>query len=496
MRQHVSRRRRQAAIAALALLTACATNPATGRRQVMLVSEAQEIEMGRQADKEVGGSLGLYPDEGVQAYVAQLGKALVAGSERPNLPWTFRVVDDPTVNAFALPGGFIYVTRGLMTHMRSEAELASVIGHEIGHVTARHSAAQISKSQLASLGLVAGMIVRPELQRFGDLAQAGMQLMFLKFGRNDERQADDLGLRYIGKEGYDPREMVEVFSVLDKVSQASGDGGRLPAWLSTHPAPEDRAQRIGAAIAANNLQGTRVDQREYLRRIDGMVFGENPREGFFEGAAFFHPDLRWKMVFPTGWKTRNEKQLVGAVSPNEDAIVVLTLAPGADAERAAQEFLGQQGLRAGRAERTRINGLPAVTAVFEAQSEQAIIAGRVAFVEHDGKVYRLLGYTPSARWNAYSRAFDNTVGSFDELTERRYLDVQPRRLKVVDVTAPTSLEAFAERNRATVSRDVLALINGVAPTGMLPGGQPAKAVIGGRLPAELGVQGGRGNERR
>jgi predicted Zn-dependent protease len=217
-----------------------------------------------------------------------------------------------------------------------------------------------------------------------------------------------------------------------------------------------------------------------------MVFGENPREGFFEGAAFFHPDLRWKLVFPAGWKTRNEKQLVGAVSPNEDAIVVLTLAPGASAEQAAQQFLSQQGLRPGRAERARINGLPAVTSVFEAVSGETLIAGRVAFVEYDGKVYRLLGYTPSARWNAYSRAFDGTVGSFETLTDRRYLDVQPRKLEVVDLTASTSVDAFAERTRATVSRDVLALINGVAPTGMLPAGQPAKSVVGGRLPAERG----------
>src|SRR6266550_4084593 len=186
----------------LALLAACATNPATGRRQVMLVSEAQEIEMGREADREVGSSIGLYPADGVQAYVAGLGRALAAGSERPSLPWSFHVVDDASVNAFALPGGFVYVTRGLMTHLDSEAELASVMGHEIGHVTARHAASQITKSQLATLGLVAGMIVRPELARFGELAQAGMSLLFLKFDRNAERQADDLGLRYMTRQAY------------------------------------------------------------------------------------------------------------------------------------------------------------------------------------------------------------------------------------------------------------------------------------------------------
>jgi len=235
------------------------------------------------------------------------------------------------------------------------------------------------------------MIVRPELARFGDVAQAGMGLLFLKFGRNDERQADDLGLRYMTRQGYDPREMVEVFSVLDRVGQASGQG-RLPAWLSTHPAPEDRAQRIQAAIPAQGLAATRVEERGYLRRVDGMVFGDNPREGFFEGATFFHPDLRFRLEFPRGWRTQNQKQAVGAMSPQEDAVVVLTLVPRTRAEQAAEEFLRQQGLRPAGSERARIHGLPAVSAVFEAATGDVLIAGQAAFVEYDDKVYRLLGY--------------------------------------------------------------------------------------------------------
>lgn len=159
------------AVAATATLVACALNPATGKRQLMLVSEAQEIAMGQAADQEVAGAYGLYPDPKVQAYVDDLGQRLAATSERPDLPWSFKVVDDAAVNAFALPGGFIYVTRGIMTHLNTEAELVAVLGHEIGHVTARHSASQMSKQQLAMGGLVLGMVVKPELQRFGELVQ-------------------------------------------------------------------------------------------------------------------------------------------------------------------------------------------------------------------------------------------------------------------------------------------------------------------------------------
>jgi predicted Zn-dependent protease len=163
-----------AVAAAVAAVIACATNPATGKKQLMLVSEAQEIAMGKEADQEAVAAYGLYPDPKVQAYVNELGQRLAAKSERPNLPWSFKVVDDPAVNAFALPGGYIYVTRGIMAHLRSEAELAGVVGHEIGHVTGRHSASQMSKQTLAMGGLVLGMAVKPELQQFAGLAQQGL----------------------------------------------------------------------------------------------------------------------------------------------------------------------------------------------------------------------------------------------------------------------------------------------------------------------------------
>jgi predicted Zn-dependent protease len=267
------------------------------------------------------------------------------------------------------------------------------------------------------------------------------------------------------------------------VGEASGEG-RLPSWLSTHPAPEDRAQRIQAAIQTQHLAGTRVEQERYLREIDGMVFGENPREGFFEGAAFFHPDLRFQLQFPRGWKTQNQKQAVGAISPQEDAIVVMTLAPGTSAEQAADAFLRQEGLRPAGAQRTRVNGLPAVTALFEAVSGQTLIAGRVVFLEYDGKVYRLLGYTPRERWSTYDRLFSESLGTFAPLTDRRYLDVQPARVKVVNVPEPMTVEELARRHGASVSTDVLALINHVAPGARLSGGRLAKVVIGGRLPGE------------
>ncbi len=234
---------------AIAGAGACALNPATGKQQISLIGEQQEIELGRNEDQRIVESLGLYGGSTMQSYIQELGKKLAATSERPDLPWTFRVVDDPSVNAFALPGGFIYVTRGIMAHLNSEAELAAVLGHEIGHVTARHSVNQMSKSQLASLGLGLGSAISPDFAAFGGLAESGLGLLFLKYSRDDERQADDLGLRYVLRTHYDPRPMADVFGMLDSVSQAS-EGGRTPAWLATHPAPANRKQAIEEKIAA------------------------------------------------------------------------------------------------------------------------------------------------------------------------------------------------------------------------------------------------------
>lgn len=474
-------RSRLTAAAAVAVLIACATNPATGKKQLMLVSEAQEIAMGKEADQEVVAAYGLYSDPKVQAYVDELGKRLAAKSERPSLPWAFKVVDDPAVNAFALPGGYIYVTRGILTYLRSEAELVAVLGHEIGHVTARHAASQMSKQQLAMGGLIAGMAVKPELQRFGGLAQQGLGLLFLKFGRDDENQADELGLRYMTREGYDPREMLAVFGVLDRVTRAEG-GGRMPDWLSTHPSPENRLRRIQGQITATAAAGTVVNRAAYLRQLDGMVFGENPREGFFQDNAFYHPDLRFQLSFPRGFRTQNQKQAVVGASEAQDAIIALTLAAGTSPEEVARQFLSQEGIQAGRSGRDTIGGLPAHTVFFEAATEEGVLRGEVSFVSYDGKIYRLLCYTRAARFSAYQNTFDTAIHSFSRLTEPRYLGVQPKRLELVSPDRQMALPEFGRVYPSTVELETIGLINGIATNQMLPRGELAKRVVGGRLP--------------
>src|SRR5467141_5286048 len=325
-----------------AVSAGCARNPATGKHELMLVSESQEIQMGQQADSQVIASIGLYPDPALQSYVQSLGTKLATTSERPNLPWTFRVVDDPAVNAFAIPGGHVYVTRGILAHMTSEAELATVMGHEIGHVTARHTAHAISREEVANLGLAIGSIASSQVAKYAGVASQALSVLFLKFSRDNENQADQLGVRYSSRANYDSRQMVDVMKVLDKIS--SQGGGRLPEWLATHPNPGNRIEHINAVIAQTkaDFTGAVVNRDAFERRLDGMIFGLNPREGFFRGSAFYHPDLRFRITFPNGWQTLNGKSAVAAQSPQQDAIIELTLAQGANADQAARSFLSAQ----------------------------------------------------------------------------------------------------------------------------------------------------------
>ena len=461
------------------LAGSCATNPVTGKKELALISESQEIALGRESDKEAVAAYGLYPDDRLQQYMQDLGSRIAAKTERPALPWTFRVVDDASVNAFALPGGFIYVTRGILTHMNSEAELATILGHEIGHVTARHSVNQMSKQQLAQIGLVAGMVISPEVAQFGGLAQTGLGVLFLKFSRSDESQADQLGLKYMTTAGYDPHGIVNVFRMLEGVSQVEGGGGRLPQWLSSHPSPENREAWAAKAVASLPADSSRmaVNREGYLRRIDGMVFGDNPREGFFQGSVFRHPDMAFRMTFPSGWKGSNQKQAVGAVSPNEDALVVLQLAGAPNAQQAARQFFSQEGVVAGSAWRQQIGGYRAVSYVFQAQTEQTVVQGLAAWIEYGDRVFQVLGYTPQQRWGSYEQAFTQAIGSFARETDRSVLDVQPDRVRLVQIDRATTFDAVLSRYPSTVPPPVLRLINAVPANGALPAGDLFKRVV-------------------
>ncbi|HET6681354.1 MAG TPA: M48 family metalloprotease [Gemmatimonadaceae bacterium] len=468
-------------LTAILALAGCARNPATGERELSLVSESQEIAMGQEGKQAVRGSMGLVDNAALQSYVSQLGLAMAKDTERPGLPWSYAVVDDPVVNAFALPGGPVYITRGILAYFNSEAELMGVLGHETAHITARHSAHQLSQQQLAQIAVIGTAIVKPELAQFANLASQGLGLLFLKYGRDDEREADAIGFRYMVAEGYDPREMAETFRTLDRVSGTSSEG-RPPEWLSTHPDPGNRVEDALARVRALNrdLSGTIVRRDEYLRHLDGLVYGVNPRDGYFDGATFYHPDLRFQLQFPSGWKVQNQTAAVVGLSAQQDAIVQLSLAPEGTPSQLLQQFIGQQGIQSGQASTASINGFTAASAAFVANTEQGQIGGVMAFLADGGTTYQLLGYTSAQQRSEYDPMFRQWINSYRRLTDSRALGVQPAKLSLVKVPSSMSLGEFNRRYPSTIPLSELAMINGVAESATLTAGTTVKRVQGGR----------------
>jgi predicted Zn-dependent protease len=464
--------------AVLAMSAGCATNPVTGERQLDLIGESGEIEMGRQAAQDAERAIGLVEDQALQDYVHRIGTAMAAQSERPGLPWTFRVVDDPTPNAFALPGGFIFVTRGLLSLMSSEAELASVLGHEIGHVTARHSVTLISRAQVAQLGLGIGSILVPQIAQAAQLAGAGLQLLFLSYGRDAERQADDLGFRYALQQNYDVRQMVNVFAQLQRAGDAAGHSP-LPSWLASHPNPGERIERIQAAIAqlSRDLGSTTTGVNPYMTRINNLVYGDNPRAGFFEGTLFLHPDLRFRLQFPANWRTQNLAQSVTAISAQQDAIMQLTLAAGNETT-AANQFFGQQGINGSQVQRTTINGLPAVSGYFQAQTQDGVVGGIAAFIAHENRTYQILAYTPAQLLQRYDALLRSSIGSFSRLTDPAALNVQPNRINITRPPSAMTLTEFNARYPSVIEIGELALINYLeGPNARIPANTPVKRIV-------------------
>ncbi len=460
------------------LATGCSVNPATGKQQIMLVSEQQEIELGQQSQAQIERQFGRLEDEGLQRYVSDIGLRLAAQSERPNLPWSFTVLDDSLVNAFALPGGFIYVTRGILTHMNSEAELVGVLGHEIGHVTARHSANQMSKAMLGQVALGVGMVAAGDYGRtVGDLGSMGLGMLFLKYGRDDERQSDSLGLRYALRTGYDGAEIPEVYEMLGRVSAAAGQSP-VPNWMSTHPAPENRTQRLQQEIVglSGELDGF-VGREEFLQQIDGLAFGADPREGFFRDGVFYQPELAFEIVFPSDWPTQNSREAVFGMSPQQDSVVALSLEPVSSAAQAADSFFRESGAEPGPSWRSEINGLPTVSRGFTAYRQtQPDLRGLVAFIEYGGRVYRLLGYTSIDRFESVRDHFLETAASFRPVSDPAILDTRPQTIALIRTERDGALADQPQLRDRDI--DQLELINNLDSGEVVPAGTLIKVLEG------------------
>ena len=469
----------------------CATNPVTGKKQLSFTSEQKEIQMGQQYDPQVVAEMGVYDDPDLQAFLTKSGNAMAAKSHRPNLPWTFRLVDTEVVNAFAVPGGFVYFTRGIMAHFNNEAQFAGVLGHEIGHVTARHTVQQQTKQTLGQVAMIGGMIAVPELAQNGQSLMQGMQLLFLKFGRDAEEQSDKLGVEYSTQIGYDASEMAGFFSTLDRLS--GGSENRTPSFLSTHPDPLNREARVGELAqkyqAKDGRTNYEVGRDSYLRRIDGMLYGEDPKAGYVENGAFYHPDLRFTFNIPRQWRLINTPSQVQMVSPDQKSVMQMQLAQGDDPRAAARQFIQQNNIRVSNESGNTINGLQAYTVIGAAQQQaqqgqrQAPpIALEASFIAYGGNVYMIVGMAAQNDFRNYQRDIEYTIGSFAELTDKRKIDRKPERLKIVASKGNQTLQQALLASGIPQGRlEEFAILNGMELAQPLSNGTLFKSVSGGSV---------------
>ncbi len=460
-------------VAVLAGATACSVNPATGRVQAFLISEKEEVELGRESDQEITSSMRPYTEApALVAKVEEVGGKIAEASERPQLPWTFRVLDDPTVNAFALPGGYVYITRGLLTHLNSEAELAGVLGHEAGHVTARHGAVKLRKTNVARRSVGVFRVVDPGLRHIGGFAAGVAGLALLKYSRDDEYQADDLALRYVGATGYDKAGVPEVFGVLSDVADSES---RVPSWLSTHPEPELRRDRVAQKLGKSGLPGP---DPQWMALLDGVVFGRDARDGFMLRNRYIQPRAGFRVDMPEAWTVEVDTSGLVGLAADENALFVLGPSEDPTPAEALDAFFAETELARGELWEGQIGGVPAVSSAFSISASDGSLTGLVAFVQTGAQVVAMIAAAPAEVWGSHADAIATTVASFRPLKDPNLRNVQPTRITLLTLPAETTLAALNEAQPSSIPVVELARINHVAPDEPLPAGRLIKRVEG------------------
>jgi predicted Zn-dependent protease len=428
------------------LLGGCARDYVSGRPTLTMISEEEEVALGMEYDKQIVAQYGLYEDPDLAAFVNELGQEMAAISQRSHLEYHFRVLDDGVVNAFALPGGYIYMPRGILAFFNSEDQLAGVLGHETGHVVARHSVEQMSQRVLfTGFGLTDRLA-----QRFpviGGVATAPINLGLLKYSRDQENESDRLGVEYSTRIGYDAHTMADFFHTLGAMSTQSGHAG--PTYLSSHPHPEDRYEKVNQLAdewqAKVDFKPRGTEPIDYLRRIDGMVYGQDPRQGFTEDGVFYHPSLGFGFSVPADWKLANTASRVIVVAPDEKALVAMGLADAPSASTAADAFVAEAELQVTGRRLETINELSvAIVESIHVEGRQ-----RTRMLSHFVAVREviLVFHTLSAEsdFPTHANSFERLLGSVARITDHAILDVEPRRVRIVQAQTAGDLAAvFAD----------------------------------------------------
>lgn len=471
-------------VLAVSLLAACGSqvlNPVSGRTERSVMDEPAEIAEGRKSHQQVLKEYSAHADPRLQAYVNDIGQRLARQSHRANLTWTFTVLDSPEINAFALPGGYVYVTRGIMAYLDSEAELAGVIGHEIGHVTARHGAQRATRQQTAGLGVLAATVLGAVLEGRGfggatdiasQMSQTAAAGYIASYSREQESQADELGAEYLARNEYDPRNMVDVITVLKNqerfaAESAQAEGRPAPSganWLASHPSNDKRLADIQQIAASYQGRYADDDRRRYLQAIDGLTFGESREHGVTRGQNFYHEDLDIALTAPAGWRVQNSTEAIALINGAGDAGLIVRLVPATAGTTHDEVIRNLVKATDVRSERRSIHGLAATHCTGTVRDKQGQNQSvRLTIVTGPGGRNYLMQY--AAKGAAALQRSDAQLleaeSSFRALTAADRAAARPWRVKL----APYPRGGFAELARSsplpTRAEPQLRLINGV-----------------------------------
>ena len=470
----------------LGLLAGCAQNPVTGGQDFVMFSENKELELGRTYHPQIIEEYGRYEDEALQRYVEDVGQKLAVVSHRSDLVYRFTVLDSPIINAFALPGGYIYITRGLMAYLNSEAELAAVLGHEIGHVTARHGVRQQSMAQAANLGYTLGAILLPGMRTAGaqNLFNLFGGALLSGYGREHELESDRLGAEYLARSGYNPQAMIEVISVLKNQAtfaeaEAKKQGQEYQGYhgiFASHPDNDTRLQEVvKAADQYKSSAGGEEGVERYLQRINGMVFGDSESQGIRSGRNFYHGEMQFALSFPQNWHIQNNPSSLSSIAPEGLAMIEMGVSD-LNRKQTPAEFirdrLNIQDLKNG--EPLSSHGLEGYTGLAVSQGKTV----RVAVMYLRTQAFIFLATTKAAGdFNNFDAAFRDTVLSFHALRDDEKALAQAQRIEVVSVGSNDSYSNWAAASRISNSPlEQLRLLNGHYPNGELRPGQLAKRI--------------------
>lgn len=469
-------------------LGACATNPVTGQKDLVFMSEGQEVALGNQASKQIMQQYRAYDDASLQNYVNTVGQQLAAKSHRANLNFHFTLVDSTEINAFALPGGHIYITRGLLAYLNSEAELAAVLGHEIGHVTARHGVRQQSSNQVAGIGVGLLGILLPGMNNPAVSQAVGVagKALLSGYGREHELESDRLGAEYLSNVGYDPRAMLEVVRVLknqeifdQKLAKLEGrEPRRYHGLFASHPDNDTRLQEAINFVSQQKTTADRIERERFLDHIDGLMFGPNPAEGIMTDNQFLHPELGFGISYPANWQVQNLPDRVVAISPDNQAQLQMALAP-ATANATPQEILQKIGIQSlSNMQQIGQGGFSGITGIAKVNTNAGPKAARVSIIKDgtNGFVFTGVGKNDSALAK-YDRQMIATAHSFRRLNDRERANIKPKRIRVVRLKGDVAWASLAQVSPLDKLPEAqLRLLNADGNTGPIPATKRIKVI--------------------